>query len=456
VTYTSGSTGRPKGVSVVHRGVVRLVKGANYVKITEDEVFLQFTPISFDVSTFEIWASLLNGARLVIMPPQRPTLQELEDVIAKYQVTVLWLSAGFYHLVVEDRPEVFKPVRQLLAGGDVVSAAHVEKTLSLYPSCTVINSYGPTENTTFTCCHAAQGNVSFGTSFPIGRPVSNTEVYILNDALEPVPAGVVGELYTAGDGLARGYWNRPDLTADRFIPNPFSNQPGDRLYKIGDLVRYLPDGTIIFLGRADHQVKIRGFRIELGETEATLMKHPAVKNAAVVARKGQDREKQLIAYVVTEGKQAVKPGEFELFLQKTLPDYMIPSAFIALDTMPLTPNGKVDRAALPEVNTTVPQKPYIAPRSSTEQTIVTLIEELLKHERVSVDDNFFELGGHSLLATQLVSRINNDFKLRLSPRALFENPTAAALTQYVETLKLTAENAQPPCAGGDDEEEGIL
>lgn len=460
ITYTSGSTGQPKGVSVVNRGVVRLVRGANYVNLSENETLLQFVPISFDVSTFEIWAALLNGARLVIMPPNKPTLQELEDIITNQQVTILWLSSGMFHLAAEERPETFRTVRQLLAGGDIVSAVHAEKILSLYPECTVINGYGPTENTTFTCCCKAQGRTEIGAAFPIGVPVSNTEVYVLDEAIQPVPVGVVGELYTGGDGLARGYWNRPDLTAERFIPNPFSSRKGDRLYRTGDLVRYRRDGALIFLGRTDLQVKIRGFRIELGEIEAALRQHPAVTNAAAAARKTGNLEKQLAAYLVKEGHEEPEPTELERFLRQKLPDYMIPSVFVYLDTMPLSPNGKLDRRALPEPQTFTVENNYTAPHSSTEQAIVRLMEEVLNRKPVGVEDNFFDLGGHSLLATRVVSRINDEFQLRLSPRVLFENPTASALVQYLEKLQHTLKTFEPPVgevsAFGEEEEEGEI
>ncbi|AFZ07951.1 amino acid adenylation domain protein [Oscillatoria nigro-viridis PCC 7112] len=328
VMYTSGSTGKPKGVCVVHRGVVRLVKDTNFASLTAAEVFLQLAPISFDASTLEIWGALLNGAQLVVFPPGSPSLAELGEAIRLYNVTILWLTAGLFHLMVDDRIDDLKGVRQLLAGGDVLSVPHVQKLLREVPNCKLINGYGPTENTTFTCCAPIAPDSQITNSVPIGRPIANTQVYILDRHLQPVPIGVAGELYAGGAGLARGYLNRPDLTAERFIPNPFNdfrlpildfrlgnagekleiaqNQEAsdrtksNRLYKTGDLARYLSDGNIEYLGRADNQVKIRGFRIELGEIETLLTQHPDVLSTAVIDREDTPGNKRLVAYLVSK------------------------------------------------------------------------------------------------------------------------------------------------------------
>ncbi|WP_141336920.1 non-ribosomal peptide synthetase, partial [Brevibacillus formosus] len=275
VIYTSGSTGLPKGTLVIHRGIVRLVKETDYVTITEQDVFLQASTVSFDAATFEIWGSLLNGAKLVLMPPDLPSLEELGQAIQTHKVTTLWLTAGLFTLMVDHHKEHLTGVRQLLVGGDVVSVPHVRKALEI-EGLTVINGYGPTENTTFTCCYPVTELPETISSFPIGRPIKNTTVYVLDSNMQPVPIGVTGELYIGGDGLAQGYLHRPDLTEERFVPNPFSTDPQARLYRTGDLVRYLPDGLIEFIGRIDNQVKIRGFRIELSEVEAVLAKHPAL------------------------------------------------------------------------------------------------------------------------------------------------------------------------------------
>ncbi len=269
VMYTSGSTGTPKGVSVVHRNVVRLVKETNYADFGREQVFLQLAPLTFDASTFELWGSLLNGGKLAIMSPGTPALSELAAALQRYEVSTLWLTAGLFHLMVDQGVEWLSGVRQLLAGGDVLSVAHVKKVLAaLDESGRLINGYGPTEATTFSCCSPMGRDTSIGATVPIGVPIGNTEVYVLDRQQQPVPAGVAGELYIGGDGLARGYLQQPELTAERFVPHPFPTAPGARLYRTGDLVRYRADGRIHFLGRMDHQVKVRGFRIELGEIES--------------------------------------------------------------------------------------------------------------------------------------------------------------------------------------------
>lgn len=309
VMYTSGSTGTPKGVSVTHRNVARLVKNTDYAALTAEETFLQLASISFDASTLEIWGSLLNGARLVIFPPFTPTLHELAQGLDRYQVTTLWLTAGLFHQMVEDQLESLCRLRQLLAGGDVLSVAHVQQVLAQTDGQLLINGYGPTENTTFTCCFPMQAgqNLEVGTSIPIGRPIANTQVYVVDRYGQLAPVGVSGELYIGGDGLARGYLRRPDLTSERFVPHPWSTEPGARLYKTGDLARQRPDGVIEFLGRRDQQVKIRGFRVELGEIETILNQHPAVRESVALLRddtfndgSGETGQKRLIAYVVPD------------------------------------------------------------------------------------------------------------------------------------------------------------
>ncbi|MFS8065776.1 MAG: amino acid adenylation domain-containing protein, partial [Byssovorax sp.] len=298
VMYTSGSTGEPKGVMALHRGVVRLCRGADYVTLTAEDVLLALAPLSFDASTFEIWGCLLNGGRLVVMPPHQPSLEELGQALRCHGVTTLWLTAGLFHLMVDERLEDLRGLRQLLAGGDVLSVPHVRRAAEALSGCRIINGYGPTENTTFTCCHTVGDLAGVGDSVPIGYPIAGTQVYLLDERLAPVPDGSPGELYTGGAGVARGYLNRPDLTEARFIPSPFSDDPSDRLYRTGDLARRREDGAIEFLGRIDFQVKIRGYRIEPGEIEAVLRRHPAVKEAVVLAREDEPDQKRLVAYVV--------------------------------------------------------------------------------------------------------------------------------------------------------------
>jgi len=347
VIYTSGSTGRPKGVTVTHRGIVRLIKDNEYAIFGADEIFLQLAPISFDASTFEIWGSLLHGARLVLMPPGVPSPEELGRAISNYGITTLWLTAGLFDQMVDARLGDLLKVRQLLAGGDVISIKHARAYLAAMPQGhTLTNGYGPTESTTFACTHTMTTAEEFNHSVPIGRPIARTEIYILDRHLGPTPIGVVGDLYISGEGLARGYLCRPDLTAETFIPHPFTSKPGARLYKTGDRASYLPDGTIEFKGRADAQVKLRGYRIELGEIEAVLASHTAVREAAVTIKEDESGDKRLIAYVVrAEGHGG--PLEWRDYVREHLPHYMVPAAYVSIEEMPLTSNGNVAHHALP-------------------------------------------------------------------------------------------------------------
>jgi amino acid adenylation domain-containing protein len=346
--------------------------------------------------------------------------------------------------VVEDHLDSLGSVRQLLAGGDVLFVPHVKRVLEQLDGCCLINGYGPTENTTFTTCYPMTDVSAPGSSVPIGRPIANTQVYILDAQLQPVPIGIAGELYTGGDGLARGYLNRPELTAEKFIPDPFSEDPAARFYKTGDLARYLPDGKIEFLGRIDHQVKIRGFRIELGEVESVLGRHPAVEEAVVIAREDVPGDKRLVAYVVASHEPTPTFSELRSFLEEKLPDYMIPAAFVPLDAMPLTDNGKVDRRALPAPDRMRPdlQEAFVAPRSQSEELVVGIWSNVLGLERIGVYDSFFELGGHSLLAVQIISRIREVFEVELPVRALFEAPTVAGLTERIEAARRNDEGLQ--------------
>jgi len=425
VMYTSGSTGQPKGVSVTHRGVVRLVKNTNYAHFSAEEVFLQLAPISFDAATFEIWGALLNGAKLVVMPPHLPSLQELGQALQHYQITTLWLTAGLFQKMVEERLEDLTHLRQLLAGGDVLSVAHVKKFLTHLTNCRLINGYGPTENTTFTCCYLMTAVSQVADTVPIGRPIANTQVYILDSYLQPVPVGVEGEIYIGGDGLARGYWKRPELTNEKFLTTELPHSV--RLYKSGDRARYRPDGNIEFKGRLDNQVKIRGFRIELGEIEATLTQ--MVRTAVVLAKAANEGDKRLVAYVVSE--QPVTANELRQFLAGKLPDYMIPSAFVVLEAFPLTSNGKIDYRALPEP-AGLENSEVVAPRDELERQLQKLWEEVLGVHPIGVKHNFFELGGHSLLAVRLLARIGKIYGKNLPILTIFQAPT---IEQFAQQLR---------------------
>ncbi|WP_434686357.1 non-ribosomal peptide synthetase [Pseudanabaena minima] len=446
VIYTSGSTGVPKGVSVVHRGVVRLVKSANYADFSPEQIFLQLAPLAFDASTFEVWGALLNGARLVLFPSDKPSLAELGQVIERYQVTIIWLTAGLFHLMVDEQLESLRPLKQLLAGGDVLSVNHVQRFREALPNCELINGYGPTESTTFTCCYPIEDAKTIGNSVPIGRPINNTQVYILNPQLQPMPIGAIGEIYIGGDGIASGYFNRPELTNERFVPNPFSSQSGAKLYKTGDLARYFADGNIEFLGRIDNQVKIRGFRIELGEVEAVLSQYPTIQKSVVILREDKPADKRIVAYFVPIPGQEVSVTELRNFFKQKLPDYMVPNAFVSMESLPLSPNGKIARKELPAPDgTNLNQQNYVPPRNPIEQQIADVWAQVLNLEKVGIHDNFFELGGHSLLATQIIARLRKSFAVELSLRTFFEVPTIGDLGERVTTLiwaKQSVEAAQ--------------
>ncbi len=433
VLYTSGSTGRPKGVAVPHRGISRLVIGSDYVKLDENQTILQLAPVSFDVSTFEIWGALLKGGTCVVFPGNGlQDLTKLKKVIRKNCVNTLVLTASLFNLIIDEAPETLSGIKQLIAGGEALSVAHICHGISKLPEVQLVNGYGPSESTFLTCCYDIPKDLSESSaSVPIGRPISNTQVYILDAHLQPVPVGVPGELYIGGDGLARGYLNRPELTAEKFVSDPFSDDAESRLYGSGDLARYLADGNIEFLGRLDDQVKIRGFRVELGEIERVLKEHPLVRDALVVVRGDEPGAKRLVSYTVV--KEGAVVSDFRDYLQGKLPEYMVPSVFAFLDEFPLTPNGKVDREALPVSDKRpVLAQTYVAPRSEVERVIASVLGEVLEIEKVGIYDNIFDLGAHSLSITQVVSRLREAYQIELPLRSLFESPNVASLAEIVD------------------------
>ena len=437
ISFTSGSTGTPKGVAVPHRAVLRLVHGDGFMHFGPEEVFLLMAPLAFDASTLELWGPLLHGGRLVVMPPGKVTLEAIGEVVRRESVTSLWLTAGLFNLMIDERSKDLAGVRQLLAGGDVLSLPHVAKALAELPNTRLINGYGPTENTTFTCCHQITAADLKRGSIPIGTPISHTTVEVLDAALRPVPIGVPGDLYTGGDGLARGYVGAPELTAAAFIQHP--RDPQKRLYRTGDRARWLADGTVEFLGRADRQIKIRGHRIEPGELEATLAAEPEVTAAAVVVADGRTG-KRLIGYVSPQ----IDTNSLQQRLAARLPNYLVPSVLIALDALPLTANGKIDRAALPAPAVESIDRPFTPPRTATEEILGHLWARLLEVDRVGSTDDFFTLGGHSLLATQLVSRVREAFAIELGLRAVFESPTLAQLAGHIEAQRRAQISTAPP------------
>ncbi|MFP2903699.1 non-ribosomal peptide synthetase [Pyxidicoccus sp. 3LFB2] len=437
VDFTSGSTGRPKGVAVEHRGVMRLLHGARYAHLGPEETFLLIAPLSFDASTLELWGPLLFGGRLVVFPPQSPSdLELLSTVLTRHGVTTLHLTAGLFSQVVDLKPESLRGVRQLLTGGDVVSAPHVRRVVEgmFIP---VTACYGPTESTLFTSTYRMTDAAQVGSAIPIGTPIANTQVYVLDGHLQPVPVGIPGELFIGGDGLARGYLSRPDLTAERFVPNPFSATPGERLYRTGDRSRWRSDGVLEFLGRIDNQVKVRGYRIELVEVEAALLAHPDVRKAVAVVRQDSPGDKRLVVYV-TGDTGPLESTELRAWVQQRLPEYMVPSAVVHLDVLPLTTNGKLDRKALPVPDVTLahggrhlgprmPAQAHVAPRDALELVLARTWEQVLGVQPVGVRASFFELGGHSLLAMRLVAAVREATGRQLPLAALFQAPTVEQL-----------------------------
>ncbi|SPE63311.1 putative Phenylalanine racemase (ATP-hydrolyzing) [Verrucomicrobia bacterium] len=439
IMYTSGSTGEPRGVAVPHRAVNRLVLNTNYIQFKASDRIAQVSNFSFDAATFEIWGALLNGAQLIgISRDAVLSPREFARELREKRITVTFLTAALFNQIASEAPGAFESLRTVIAGGEALDPKWVRAVLNDRPPRRLLNGYGPTENTTFTCCYEVAALTEAATNVPIGRPLANTQVYILDAHFQPVPIGVPGQLCTAGDGLARGYWNRPDLTAQKFIPNPFaaarvSADPAPRLYQTGDLVRYLPDGNIEFLGRLDQQVKLRGFRIELGEVESHLSQHPDVQ-ACVVAVLGQStQDKRLAAYFVASNRRCPNESELRRFLDQKLPDYMVPSTFVLLEALPLTANGKVDRSALPDPGQVRPclEETYAAPHDRVEAELTGIWEQVLGVQPVGVEDGFFDLGGHSLLAVRVVAEIEKVFGKKLRVATIFQAPTIQRLAAII-------------------------
>jgi amino acid adenylation domain-containing protein len=433
VTYTSGSTGLPKAVGVIHRSVLRLVMNSNYGDLAGGRKFLQFVPVAFDASVIEIWGCLLNGGTLALFTAGNSALADLADFIQCRAIDVVWLSTGLFHQIVETAGEKLQGVRDLMTGGDVVSPVWARRALQNAPGQRLINAYGPTENATFTTCHLMESVADIGaSSVLIGKPVSNTQVYVLDEKMDLLPVGIPGELYTGGDGLARGYLNSSRLTAEKFVPNPFSKEPGARLYRTGDLVRWTNSGNLEFLRRIDHQVKIRGHRIELGEIVGALERAEGVEHAVVTTHDTQFGEKELVAYVVMPGQGS--GAALRERLKEELPQYMVPAHVIKVDALPLTPNGKIDRQALPSPSEHLAERKesYVAPSTRMEKELAKIWSGLLGVERVSVHDDFFEIGGHSLLAVRLRSRILDCLKQNLPLLELFRTPTLAGQAALLE------------------------
>jgi len=466
--YTSGSAGRPKAVVVSQQALAHYVTTASaYFAIAPGDRVLQFASISFDTAAEEIYPCLLSGATLVLRTDAMlGSAETFLHASTTEGITVLNFPTAYWHTIVAEldvNPLTLPPsLRLVIIGGEAALPERFETWRAHAPAhLRLVNGYGPTEVTIVaTFCELIGPNAPLSAAqVPIGQPFTNRQAYVLDADLQPTPTGVPGELYIGSDGLARGYLNRPALTAAAFIPDPFGAVSGARLYKTGDLVRYLPDGNIEFLGRIDHQVKIRGFRVELGEIEAVLSQHPAVQEAVVLALEDRPGNKQLGAYIVACQEQSPGSSELRRFLKEKLPEYMVPSAFATLDALPLTVSGKVDRRALPALDRVRAEleDAFVAPRTPTEEVLAKIWSQLLGIDQVGVTDNFFDIGGHSLLATQLVSRLRETFQVEVPLHYFFETPTVAELAESIETTHWIARDLQAlPIPGGDGREEGVL
>ncbi|QII47587.1 lichenysin non-ribosomal peptide synthetase LicA [Bacillus paralicheniformis] len=427
LTYTSGTTGTPKGNMVSHRNILRTVKNTNYLDVMTSDIVLSISNYVFDAFMFDVFGSLLNGAKLVIAPKDTILdMSRLAHVLEKEKVTVLMITTALFNLLTDMRPDSLKGLRRVLFGGERASVDHVRRALNTVGKGRLLHMYGPSESTVFTTYHPVNEVPDDAQAIPIGKPVSNTEVLILDSFGNVQPTGVAGELCVGGDGLVRGYFNRPELTAEKFTEHPFKT--GEKIYRTGDMARWLADGCLEFIGRIDHQVKIRGQRIELGEIEHHLLTHDMIQEAAVLAVDTGAGDQMICAYFTAD--QELSSEELRRHAAEGLPGYMIPSVFMQLQELPLTGNGKVDRRALPEPDVAqAAQKEYTAPRSRTEAQLADLWQEVLNVPKIGVHDNFFELGGHSLIGMTLIARIQQEMNVDLQLKDLFQAPTIETLAQ---------------------------
>jgi amino acid adenylation domain-containing protein len=448
ISFTSGSTGEPKGVAVPHQAVVRLVQQPDWLTIQADDVFLQLAPASFDASTLEIWAPLAHGAELVVFPAGPIDTGQLAATIRDQGISVLWLTAGLFHQMVAEQLDTFSGVRHVIAGGDVLAPERVLALMTAHPQLIFTNGYGPTENTTFTTCWTSSEPPAAGVPVPIGKAISGTGALVLDPDLRPVPAGVRGELYATGLGLAHGYRNQPSATAERFVPCPYPGH-GGRMYRTGDLARWLPTGELEFLGRVDQQVKIQGYRVEPGAVEAELVRDPRVRQAVVLPQSDGGAGKRLLAYV-TLRTPADDPGDISVQLRETLagslPGYMVPWAVVVRPDLPLNRNGKIDRDALPTAQR-IPRNvwnEFVPARTSLEVAIADVWGSVLGIEPIGIEDDFFDLGGHSLLAVDLIESMRARLGVNMEARMLYLQPTVAELADQLSAPSLSAATPEAP------------
>ena len=439
VIYTSGSTGKPKGAMISHRGLVNYLTWClNAYDVAAGRGAPVHSSISFDLTITSLFPPLLVGKSIMLLRED----QGLEALCAALRsggdFSLVKITPAHLELLTEQllTDDVGRSTRAFIIGGEALSGESLTFWQTRLPGTRLVNEYGPTETVVGCCIYEVPAGTSISGEVPIGRPIANTQLYLLDRYLQPTPIGIPGELYIGGDGVARGYLNRPELTAERFIPDPFSDKAGARLYKTGDLARYRSDGNLEFLGRLDHQVKIRGFRIELGEIETVLKLHPAVLEVLVLAREDVPGDKRLVAYVVLREQQTATVSDLQSHVMKQVPAYMVPSAFVLLEALPMTPNGKVDRRALPALDTVRREQTddYVAPLTPAEEILASIWAQVLHLERVGIHDNFFDLGGHSLLATQAITRLRNTFQIELPFITIFRAPTIAELTVVIEEM----------------------
>jgi len=429
VIYTSGSTGKPKGVCIENRSVVKNSRNTSFIEVEKSDRFLQSGSLSFDAAVLPIWIALLNGIALHVENNDLMLdFNSLEKYIIENNITLVVFPTTLFNQFSQERIDAFKNMKHVIAGGDVISSKQASRLVERYKNLKVVNGYGPTENTVISTGYIVTGEWDENKAVPIGKPVSNSTAYIMDKNNMLLPIGIVGELCVGGDGVARGYLNREELTREKFIENPYVK--GEKIYKTGDLARWLPDGNIEFWGRVDNQVKIQGFRIELGEIESQLTRYAGVKEAVVIDRKDNNGNKYLCGYVVGEGE--IPSKELKESLRKDLPGYMVPAHIIKLKEMPLTPNGKIDKKALPEPDLSQSSTEYIAPRNETEEKLAQIWCEILDIEKVGVTDNFFDIGGHSLKAVNLVSRIQKEFNVAVKVSDIFDKPSVEKLAAYFE------------------------
>ncbi|ASW55338.1 hypothetical protein CIK06_15925 [Plantactinospora sp. KBS50] len=445
VMFTSGSTGRAKGVAAPHRAIVGTLVGQRYLPFGPDLVWLQCAPVSWDAFALELWGALLFGGTCVLYPQPRPDPTVLAELIARHGVTTMYLSGSLFNVLVDVHPTALAGLRDLVVGGEALSPPHVARALDRFPRLRLRNGYGPVEAMIFATSHPVTRADADRPSVPIGRPLAGKDVHVLDRRLRVVPAGEVGELYVRGVGLAHGYLHRPGLTAQRFVADPLGS-PGERMYRTGDLVRRGADGTLEFVGRADAQVKIRGFRVEPAEVEAALARHPGIDRAAVVVGSDRDGERRLTAYVVPARGCPLDTAEVHAHAAATLPEFMVPAGFVVLDALPLTPAGKLDRAALPAPEPPAPARtdPTEPTGTAAERALSALFAEVLDLPAVGVRDSFFDLGGDSLRVVRLVSRMRSELGVEVGVRAVFETPTVAGLARFVGTAEPAT--APPPVA----------